>query len=191
MGKVIQINLLPVEERVSEPRLTFKAPRSGVWVPAVIAAVVLLPLGGTHVIQQARIGSLKSDIQAAEVEMRTLKPQVDRIRQLAREREDLNLRLAIIQDLSRGRYHAVETMDQVSDEVPGYLWLTRLAQGGTGQLTVEGLTFSNLMVAELMSRMEQSELFSDVALVVAERAKQHSQTDRPVLSFTLTAKSRP
>ena len=149
------------------------APRARVWIPLVVLrGGRLLPLFGIYAMQRTRIASLRADIRQTEVEMRRLQPQIDRIDQLTAEREQLNTRLSVIQGLSRDRYLAVKTMDHLADQVPDYLWLTRVAETGPDQLTVEGMAFSNLMIAELMSRMEESDLFDGIALVVAERAKQ-------------------
>lgn len=188
---MIQVNLLPEEERVAEPRFSFQMPRTRIWLPAVVLLAVLLPLGGMYAMQRARITSLREDIHQAEFELRGLKPTLDRIDRLMAEREQLNLRLSIIQGLCHERYTAVETVDHLSDDIPDYLWLSRVAQTGPGMLTVEGLAFSNLMVAELMSRMEQSELFDGVALTVAEKADVGSPSGEPLLSFTLTARVKP
>jgi type IV pilus assembly protein PilN len=188
---VIQINLLPKEERIEEPRLNLRMPRARIWIPAALVLVVLLPLGGIHAMQRSRIASLRADIAQAEVELRTLRPQVERINQLTQEREQLNLRLSVIQGLSRDRYIGVELMDHLADQVPDYLWLTKADETGAGQITIEGLAFSNLMVAELMSRMERSDFFNNVALTVAERAKTGLSADHALLSFTVTARIKP
>jgi type IV pilus assembly protein PilN len=185
---VIQINLLPKEEQVREPRVSLSVPRGSVVLPMVGGALVLLPLFGLHAMQQARVASLRADVAQAQVEMQRLKPQIERIESLTREREELNTRLSIVQSLTRERYVPVTIMDQLADQVPDYLWLTHVGTTGSRQVTIEGLTFSNLMVAELMSRMESAELFDGVSLVVAEKAKGNQPGSRPVLSFTLTAR---
>lgn len=185
---MIQINLLPKEEQIREPRVSLEVPKRRVVLPILAAAAVLLPLAGMHAMQRARIASLRADLLQAQVEMQRLKPQIDRIDQLTRERGELDTRLAIVQGLTRDRYLPVTAMDRLADGVPDYLWLTHLGMSGPGQLTVEGMTFSNLMVAELMSRMEEEDLFEGVSLVVAERAKGSLEGNRPVLSFTLTAR---
>ncbi|HTO94873.1 MAG TPA: PilN domain-containing protein, partial [Bacteroidota bacterium] len=82
-------------------------------------------------------------------------------------------------------------MDKLANQVPDYLWLTRVASTGPAQVTVEGMTFSNLMIAEMMSRMEASDLFGGVALVVAERSKGAAAGTQPLLSFSLTANLKP
>lgn len=187
---MIQINLLPKEEQPPEPRLTMGTPRARIWIPLVVGAAVVLPLFGIYAMQQTRIASLRADIKQTEVEMRRLQPQIDRINQLTTEREQLNTRLSVIQGLTKDRYRAVKMMDRLADQIPDYLWLTRVAETGPDQLTVEGMAFSNLMIAELMSRMEESDLFEGIALVVAERAKTSQTGDRSILSFTLTARVR-
>lgn len=187
---MIQVNLLPKEERIAEPKLNLRAPRARVWIPALLGIAVLLPIGGVYTMQRSRMTSLRADIDAAASEMRKLQPQIDRIESLTAEREQLNLRLSIIQGLCRDRYLAVEVMDHLSDQIPDYLWLTKVALNSPNQVSVEGLTFSNLMVAELMSRMEHSDVFDGVGLTVAERAKV-STDDQRVLSFTVTAQVKP
>ena len=68
---------------------------------------------------------------------------------------------------------------------PDYLWLTKLTQGGVGGVAMEGQTFSNLLVAELMSRMQEDGFFDDVSLSVSERKMVAGQA---VVQFTLDTK---
>jgi len=97
----------------------------------------------------------------------------------------------VVQDLGRLRYGPVEVVDHLADQVPEYLWLTKVSQSTPEDLAVEGMSFSNLMIAELMTRMEQSDLFENVTLVVAEKAKGVSDAGQPVLSFMLNARITP
>ncbi|MCA9726698.1 MAG: PilN domain-containing protein [Candidatus Eisenbacteria bacterium] len=188
---MIRVNLLPQEERVPEPKLTMQVPRARIWVSAVVIAAVLIPIGGVYLMQRVKIASLEADIQAAEVEHRRLKPQIDRINQLMEQREQLNERLAIIQTLNRGRFGTVELVDEIAQLVPDYLWFNKINEPRPGELELVGQTFSNLMVAELMRRMEASNRFSDVSIVQSEKEKSVSTrnpTGQPVLEFTLAAK---
>jgi outer membrane protein assembly factor BamA len=52
-------------------------------------------------------------------------------------------------------------------------------------VSMEGQTFSNLLVAELMSRMQEDGFFENVALSVSERKMVAGQ---PVVNFTLDTK---
>jgi type IV pilus assembly protein PilN len=188
---VIRVNLLPQEERVPEPKLSMQVPRARIWVSAVVVAAVLLPIGGIYLMQRVKVASLKADIQAAEVEHRRLQPQIDRINQLMAQREQLNQRLSIIQSLNGGRFGTVELVDEISQLVPDYLWFTKVNETRPGELELVGHTFSNLMVAELMRRMEASSRFREISIIQSEKEKSVSARNpngQPVLEFTLAAK---
>jgi type IV pilus assembly protein PilN len=168
-----------------------QVPRARIWVSAVVIAAVLLPIGGIYLMQRVKVASLEADIQAAEVEHRRLKPQIDRINQLMAQREQLNQRLSIIQALNNGRFGTVELVDEISQLVPDYLWFTKVNEPRPGELELVGQTFSNLMVAELMRRMEASARFVEISIIQSEKEKTVSSrnpTGQPVLEFTLAAK---
>lgn len=186
---MIRVNLLPTEERIPEPKITVQVPRAKIWVTVIAALAVLAPIAGVHLMQRVKIAAMRADIQAAEVEHRRLKPQIDRIDQLMAQREQLNQRLSVIQSLTRERFFTVALMDELAVLVPNYLWFTKVDEVHRGKVELVGRTFSNLMVAELMRRMEESEMFDNVGIVLSERV-----TDRnagpdgpPVLEFTISA----
>jgi type IV pilus assembly protein PilN len=168
-----------------------QVPRARIWVTAVVAAAVLVPIGGIYLMQRVKIASLKADIQAAEVEHRRLQPQIDRINQLMAQREQLNERLSIIQTLNGGRFGTVELVDEISQLIPDYLWFTKVSETRPGEIELVGHTFSNLMVAELMRRMEASSRFREISIIQSEKEKSVSARNpngQPVLEFTLAAK---
>ena len=189
---MIRVNLLPADERVPDPTITVQVPRAKIWVTVIAALAILAPMAGVHLMQRVKIAAIRADIQAAEVEHRRLKPQIDRIEQLMSQREQLNQRLAVIQSLTRERFFSVSLMDELAALVPNYLWFMKVDEVHRGKVEIVGRTFSNLMVAELMRRMEESEMFDDVGIVLSERV-----TDRkagpdgpPVLEFTISATVR-
>lgn len=185
---MIRVNLLPVEERLPEPGSSLRIPKRGFWIPLAVGAAVLVPLAGMGLMQQARISGLKADIALAEAEARRLKPQIDRIDALMRERAAINERLLTVQSLARDRYLPVQVLDELADRTPEHLWFTKLQQQSTGEVALEGMTFSNLLVAELMTQMEEGDLFDGVALGVSQRKTIAGQ---PLIQFTLTSRVRP
>ena len=185
---MIHVNLLPVEDRPPEPRTNLSIPKRGFWIPLVLGIAVLVPLAGIAVMQQMKIMSLRSDIAAAEVETQRLKPQIDRIHTLMKERAEINQRLMTVQGLARGRYLPVQILDELSDRTPEYLWFTKVQHTPTGGLNVEGMTFSNLLIAELMMRMEEGDLFAGTSLSVSERKR---VGEHEVLRFNLSTQVRP
>lgn len=183
---MIRINLLPQEERAQKRKLALP----GMMTIAPIAAGVLFvgAIVAVTAMERAKISGLKKDIARAEEEARRLKPQIEKVNELTRRREELNTRLQLIQDLDKGRFESVRLMDEIARDLPGYLWLTAIKDQAGQKVTLEGVTFSNLVVADLMSRLDQSALFQNIDLVVTQKGSIES---RPVTKFTVTAEITP
>ncbi len=185
---MIRVNLVPLEERVAQPHPSLATPRRGFWISIGLCFAILLPLGGIAAMQRVKISGLREDIARAETETRRLKPQIDKIQALERERAEVNQRLVTVQGLVRDRYLPVQVMDELATSTPEHLWLTKYEQKTTGEFHLEGMTFSNLLVADLMMRMEEADIFEGVSLTVTERGKVGANK---VVKFSLTSKVKP
>ncbi len=185
---MIRVNLLPIEERVAQTHPSLQMPTRSFWLPLVVGVAVLVPLGGISVMQRFKVASLKSDIAQAQIETRQLQPQIEKVRALERERADVNQRLLSVTDLARDRYLPVQVMDELASHTPENLWFTKLNNKTSGELSLEGMTFSNVLVADLMTRMEEADIFDRVALTVSERKM---IGDNRVMAFTLTSRVKP
>jgi len=178
---MIRINLLPREER--QTRRSVQLPKIGSLMPFLVLLVVIALFGAVSVFQTLQIGRLKSDIARAEQESEKLRPQIQTIQELTQKREELQRRLNVIQDLDKTRLQRVMLVDELSKCVPEHLWLTSYEETGN-KVQIEGVTFSNLLVADFMTRLEASPLYGSVDLLVAEKG----QIDqRNVVKFKVTA----
>jgi len=184
---MIRINLLPKEEKAPRPAaITFKA--GDLVVPAVLLVTTALVIGGMALSQYSRATSLARSIAEVDEQSRALAPQIERVNRLAQERAELDLRLGIIAKLEQGRAQSVRLMDDLARCVPDHLWLTGANQDNPGSLSVEGVTFSNLVVSDFISRLERSSLFANVELDFAERGMVN---DREVVKFRVTCSVTP
>jgi type IV pilus assembly protein PilN len=186
---MIRINLMPFEERSVKARKPQSAKKSaaGLLLPLAIVAGVLVLIVGTVVQQQAQLHLLASEVSRVESESRALAPQIAMVERLSHERADLDMRLSLIDQLSRGRFDAVRTMDELDRAVPDHMWLTALVPAGD-QVSLEGVTFSNLIIADLMIRLDRSPMFSNVVLGNAT----HGIIDEhDVVQFKLTMNVTP
>jgi type IV pilus assembly protein PilN len=138
--------------------------------------------------QRSRQAGLEKSIQQVESESRALAPQIARVNQLAQERAELDLRMGIISKLEKGRTQSVRLMDELARCVPDHLWLTGVSQDAGNHLQLEGVTYSNLVVSDFMSRIERSPMFSNVELAVAERGQ---VTDKSVVKFSVSCTVNP
>ena len=187
---MIRVNLLPREEKAK--RKSASAPidlKIGDMVlPAIVLGAAALVITGSTMSQRARQAGLEKSIQQVDAESRALAPQIARVNQLAQERAELDLRMGIISKLEKGRTQSVRLMDELARCVPDHLWLTGVSQDAGNHLQLEGVTYSNLVVSDFMSRIERSSMFSNVELAVAERGQ---VTDKSVVKFQVSCTVNP
>jgi type IV pilus assembly protein PilN len=185
---MIRINLLPREEKAQRQPIQFDLNIGDMVMPVVMIAAAALVIAGSMMSQRSRQSALEKSIQQVDAESRALAPQIARVNQLAQERAELDLRMGIITKLEKGRTQSVRLMDELARCVPDHLWLTGASQDASGRLQLEGVTYSNLVVSDFMSRLERSSMFGDVELAVAERG---NVTDKSVVKFQLSASVNP
>jgi type IV pilus assembly protein PilN len=178
---MIRINLLPHDER--KTRKSFALPKMGTMMPILVLILVAVLFAGVSVIQTLQVGRLKADIARASQEAEKLRPQIQTIQDLTQKREELQKRLNVIADLDKGRLIRVKLVDELSRCIPDHLWLTSYEETGNN-IQVEGVTFSNLIVADFMTRLEASPLYGSVDLLVAEKG---TIDQRNVVKFKVTA----
>jgi type IV pilus assembly protein PilN len=184
---MIRINLLPREER-AERRTPMQLNAGELILPAMLVAGAVLFISGMALSQHSRVQSLTKSIADADAESRALAPQIERVNRLAQERAELDLRLGIINKLEKGRTQSVRIMDELARCVPDHLWMTLAQQDAGTQLDLEGVTYSNLVVSDFMSRLERSPMFANVELGVAESG---SIDDHDVVKFRITCQVTP
>ena len=178
---MIRINLLPRDER--KTRRKMQLPKIGSVMPVLVLLLVIVLFGAVSVFQTLQIGRLKSDIARAEQEAEKLRPQIQTIQELTLKREELTRRLNVIADLDKTRLQRVMLVDELSRCVPEHLWLSSYEETGN-KVQIEGVTFSNLLVADFMTRLEASPLYGSVDLLVAEKG---TIDQRNVVKFKVTA----
>ena len=107
-----------------------------------------------------------------------------KIRKLTKEREEVNRRLGIIASLDRDRYLRVQMLNDISMNLPANCWLVKLTEQGGSNVMIEGVTFSNYIIADLMNNLDKSKRFDNTALKVAEEGEIEKHR---VIQFTLSS----
>ena len=184
---MIRINLLPKEEKAPR-QVSFSFKAGDMVIPVLLLVATGLVIGGMALSQYARATSLARSIAEVDEQSRALAPQIERVNRLAQERAELDLRLGIINKLEKGRTQSVRLMDELARCVPDHLWLATAAQDGGTTMRLEGVTFSNLVVSDFMTRLERSPMFANVELNGADRGTVES---RDIVKFSLTCQVTP
>jgi type IV pilus assembly protein PilN len=166
---MIRINLLPREEIPAQKKVGL--PAVGNLAPVVMMLAVVAVLAGVAFMQDKKVNELEKVIAQEEAESRRLAPEIAKIKRLNQQRQELNERLDVITSLDRDRYFRVHLMDELNRSLPEHLWLTRFEDVGGDRYAIEGVTFSNFLVSDLMQNLNRSPYFASVDLMVAERGE--------------------
>jgi type IV pilus assembly protein PilN len=188
---MIRINLLPVSER--KQKRSFKLPSfsgSGPKMVWLVAGVLIFAgmITATAMLQGRRVREYEEKIAEAKREAAELAPQLERIRRLTQEREEVNRRLTVIATLDRDRYFRVQLLNDISLQMPANTWLTSVKEQNGTSVTIEGVTFSNYLIADLMNNLEKTDRFTAVDLNIAQEGK---ILDNKVIQFTLQTNVSP
>ena len=185
---MIRVNLMPREEKAQRKSPAIDLKIGDMVIPGVVLGAAAVVIATTAVAQRSRVSQLQHSITEVEAQSRALAPQIARVNQLAQERAELDLRMGIINRLEKGRTQSVRLMDELARCVPDHLWLTGTTQDAGGSLSLEGVTYSNLVVSDFMARLERSPMFANVELGVAEKG---TASGKDVVKFRLTCQVTP
>jgi Tfp pilus assembly protein PilN len=172
MTAALRINLLPTGDKTRQRRrLTLPRINVGGIVPAVVACVVvggvvLVGLQQEHSIRRAR--SRLADLTAVKQQ---LAPQVAAVERLRATRAELTRRLHTVESLSAHRRRAADQIAALPYALPERLWLTTATFSDSMKARIEGVALSPLTVADLVARLDSTEVFRKANLVSAEAGK--------------------
>ena len=99
---MIRINLLPKEERATTRK--FALPKAASLAPLAAPVAVVVLVGVTAALERTKVAALRSDVSEIRDEVRAIQPQVDRVKKLTAQREELERRLDVIRQLDENRF---------------------------------------------------------------------------------------
>jgi type IV pilus assembly protein PilN len=193
---MIQINLIrdrklervpgskPAGAGFSLPRLPFNVGilASVLGVVVIIAAVVLIFLS-----QRAQITGLNTKIKGYQEELSKLAGPKRMVDEFEAKKQEVKTKLDEITAIDKDRFNAVKLLDQLSRAMPEYLWLISVKEEKNG-ISMEGMTFSNLIVADFMDRLKESGYFTGVELTQTSKAVSEG---RELVKFGISTKYNP
>lgn len=155
----------------------------------LLAACVVAYLWMSSV--ESAIENQNSRNRLLETNIAELQNQVDEIKELRRIRDDLLMRIKVIQDLEGTRPMIVRFFDEFVRAVPDGVYLSLLSRTGE-TISIEGIAESTNRVSSFMRNLEQSDWFTSPILtsVVAD-PKSGEQASAFKLTVQTSAPSEP
>jgi len=189
---MIKINLAPTTKKGRAPKARVpRAPRPGIKIPPIQAALVYI-VGIVLVVliiiillisQNIQMRNYNSNIAQLNVKLEELKVYKAAVDSLENRERELATLIAPIRYLNKNRFFIAHIIDEVSDRIPDFTWLTLLSSDST-RMDIKGVAASNLLVADFMNRLEESPYIYNVDLTVLEKKVIEKQE---MMEFTLTA----
>lgn len=180
------INLLPWREsqRVEQKRNYL----------TMLAGIAILALGlmfGVGTIVDSMIANQGKRNQFIEQKIVTLDAQIEKIKDIKKDKQAIEQRMALIEQLEASRNAVPRVLDELVKLVPPGLSFRSFSRKGN-QVEVLGVSESNNRLADFMRQLEQSEVFSSGVLssIVADTSALEAVSDFK-LTFTINPSVAP
>ena len=154
---MIRINLLGGERQVKKKGFTFDSGRQ-----TMVACILLLVASAAGIgywfwmLRQASI-QVDQDIADATREQTRLQSILRDVTAFDQQRDALQQRVALIEQLRGGQSIPVQLLDEVSKSLPDMLWLTDLTQQGT-DVTIQGQSTTLIALSDFVGNLGNSPL---------------------------------
>ncbi len=159
---MIRINLLPPELHAPTE---FKLNPN--YVVGVVAIAVGCIIAADAAMQTSLRRSLREESKSLTNELERYKPIVAQVETLERAKAELQSRKSVIQTLETERLRYPYFMEDYLKLLPSNVWITSLnttlsPDNTTLSVTMDILALDHYAVADLVSNLETSQIFSDV-----------------------------
>ncbi len=179
---MIRINLLIQRQGLASK----KAIDARNFLITVGVAMVLTVFAGigSGMVMDRKIGALQQQKAAVESRLRVLKTKAAEIANYESDRQSFEDKIAVIQKLRTNQSQPVMLLDQIARNLPDRAWLIRMDAKGD-KLTVVGRAMGNSDIVEMMDRMKNVQVLTDLQLVESRRI---SEANLSAYEFTLTGR---
>ncbi len=156
---MIRINLLPFRAARRKENI-----RRQVSVFVLLLIFFILALFYYNLLMNNTIARKRSEIKSVKKQIVLYKKKVNKVSSIKKKLKIMQQKFDIIKSLQAERRKPVELLDKMTGIiVPKRMWLTSLKTDNKN-VKITGIAFDNKTVADFMTRLENSSLFSNVDL---------------------------
>lgn len=177
---MIRINLLPYRNKLRQKQILFHV----VCFLIVVAVVVVLCIG-INIFGNMQLQTLLDTQKELAVENKQLDKKIGELNKLGGKRDEVQGRLAIVDELQVGRFRSLNILYEVSRIIPKNVWITSLSDGDR-EITVTGSAGSSEGVSDFMRALNDSEYFQPDSIKLGAVSRK-LEKKVPVRSFSLKA----
>lgn len=172
---MIRINLLKPETReLKEPGTPsgvpeFK-PKKKANLGNLIFLALIVGLGAFYYLQKKAFDNENALLAAAQQEKQQLQYVTAKLEELKLQKASLERKINLINDLKAQQDLPVKIMDELSRNLPDWVWLTEMTYNAKG-IQIKGKALSNNLIAEYIANLENSPDLMNINLVSSTQRK--------------------
>jgi type IV pilus assembly protein PilN len=157
---MIRVNLVEGGRQVEKQRTTggFEISQNVSLIGTVLLLLAAAFVGWRYWSITQQGAALDTEIAAATREEAQLKDLLTQVQTFEARRQQLQQRVALIDELRKGQAAPVHMIDQISRALPDDMWLTKLQQKEF-EVTIEGECLSLTALSDFVGNLEGSRYF--------------------------------
>jgi Tfp pilus assembly protein PilN len=130
---------------------------------------------------------LAGELLAAQRETTRLKTIISQVEKFDQQKQQLQERVKLIEELRKGQGAPVRILDEVSRALPEMLWLTEMKQDPAGDLTIDGRCASLTSLSDFVGNLERTGYFRRPVEIVDSQVMPPQQTLPELIKFSVKA----
>ncbi len=148
-----------------------------------IILIAIIAIGGMFYFQNRAINHEKKLLERAREEKRKLAHIVKDLEELQKKKLLVERRIELINNLRAKQEAPVIMMDELSKNLPDWVWLTSL-KFKSNRIEIKGRALSNNLIADYITNLNRSPYFTNVNLIDSTQKRIKGEV---ILEFTLTS----
>src|SRR5262245_18705338 len=182
---MIRVNLIAGERRAAKAagRSMDIAQRATLGGTALLI-LTALAVGGRYWAMWQAESRVETAIAAAKREEARLAEVLKQVADFEAQREELQRRVTLIDELRRGQNAPVHLVDEISRSLPEMTWLTNLKQEGY-DVTLQGRCLSLTALSDFVGNLEATRYFKKPVEIVSSEVVKGEKDGPELISFTV------
>jgi type IV pilus assembly protein PilN len=186
---MIRINLLGVERPKARKAFAFDPGAQMTVACSLILVLTVSGIGWWYWSLRQQSEQVDQEIATAQQDVARINSILTEVKQFEQRQQQLQQRVALIQQLRRGQSVPVHLLDDVSHSLPDTLWLTSLEETDS-QVTIEGRSTTLIALSDFVGNLGSSVLLKKPIEIVnsqVEAAAAATPGAGDVIHFTVKA----
>ena len=182
---MIRVNLLAGERRAAKAAgRTFDIAQGATLGGTILLIVTALGVGARYWMVWQSESGVASAIEAAKREETRLAEVLKQVADFEAQREELQRRVTLIDELRRGQNAPVHMVDEISRSLPEMTWLTNLKQEGY-DITLQGRCASLTSLSDFVGNLEATRYFKKPVEIVSSEVVKGEKEGPELIAFTI------